>query len=185
MTTLREAAQQAKQVPLRELLASVPADARLVIDDADGKGTRFIPVGRLCQEAAAALAEPTLQTCNCRWDGEMQMQQCTLHEAHVDAIKEWAQRAKFAEKKLAALAESVQEPVAWVRQSELDDLLTCNHRRLGADSPRIWAPFDISSPSPDMGLVAVYAAPPQRKPLVDPAEYDDAGAAERYNRGLK
>ena len=26
---------------------------------------------------------------------------------------------------------------------------------------------------------------PQRKPLVDPAEYDDAAAAERYNRGLK
>lgn len=48
----------AKQVPLRELLASVPADARLVIDDADGKGTRSIPVGRLCQEAAAALVEP-------------------------------------------------------------------------------------------------------------------------------
>ena len=48
----------AKQVPLRELLASIPEDARLVIDDADGKGTRFIPVGRLCQEAAAALAEP-------------------------------------------------------------------------------------------------------------------------------
>ena len=57
------------------------------------------------QELEAALAEPTLQTCNCRWDGEVQVQQCTLHEAHVDAIKEWAQRAKFAEKKLAALAE--------------------------------------------------------------------------------
>ena len=63
-------------------------------------------------EAEDALAEPVLQTCNCRWDGEMQMQQCTLHEAHVDAIKEWAQRAKFAEKKLAALAEPV-EPVAY------------------------------------------------------------------------
>jgi len=31
----------------------------------------------------------------------------------------------------------------------------------------------------------LYTAPPQRKPLVDPAEYDDAEAAERYNRGLK
>jgi len=31
----------------------------------------------------------------------------------------------------------------------------------------------------------LYTASPQRKPLVDPAEYDDAGAAERYNRGLK
>ena len=30
-----------------------------------------------------------------------------------------------------------------------------------------------------------FATPPQRKPLVDPAEYDDAGAAEHYNRGLK
>lgn len=62
MTTLRQAAPDAKQVPLHELLASVPVDARLVIDDADGMCTTFIPVGRLCQEAAAALraalAEP-------------------------------------------------------------------------------------------------------------------------------
>jgi hypothetical protein len=65
------------------------------------------------QEIEAALAEPVLQTCNCRWDGEVQVQQCTLHEAHVDAIHEWAERAKTAEKKLAALAEPVQEPVAW------------------------------------------------------------------------
>jgi hypothetical protein len=52
----------AYEVPLHELLESVPSDARLVIDDADGKGTRFIPVGRLCREAATALrarlAEP-------------------------------------------------------------------------------------------------------------------------------
>lgn len=46
---------EAKQVPLIEQLASVPADARLVIDDADGMGTRYIPVGRLCHEAAAAI----------------------------------------------------------------------------------------------------------------------------------
>ena len=45
----------AYQVPLHELLESVPSDARLVIDDADGKGTRFIPVGRLCREAATIL----------------------------------------------------------------------------------------------------------------------------------
>ena len=42
-------------VPLHELLDSVPRDARLVIDDPDGKGTRFIPVGRYCHEAAEAL----------------------------------------------------------------------------------------------------------------------------------
>ena len=31
----------------------------------------------------------------------------------------------------------------------------------------------------------LYTAPPKAEPPVDPAEYDDAGAAERYNRGLK
>lgn len=84
----------------------------------------------------AALAEPALQTCNCRWDGEVQVQQCTLHEAHVDAIHEWAERAKVAEKKLAALAEPTgkdhlqDQPVAWSpieqpypQDSELDILM--------------------------------------------------------------
>ena len=91
MTTLRTAAQQALEALY---CGEAPPSAR--------------------QQAAAdalraALAEPTLQTCNCRWDGEVQVQQCTLHEAHVDAIHEWAERAKTAEKKLAALAEPVQE----------------------------------------------------------------------------
>ena len=77
----------------------------------------------------AALAQPTLQTCNCRWDGEVQVQQCTLHEAHVDAIHEWAERAKTAEKKLAAITEPVQEPVAWWKRHrdgsvELNDART-------------------------------------------------------------
>lgn len=48
--------------------------------------------------SSKALAEqPAQQTCNCRWEGEVQVQQCTLHEAHVDAIHEWAERAKSAE----------------------------------------------------------------------------------------
>jgi hypothetical protein len=51
------------------------------------------------------------QTCNCRWEGEVQVQQCTLHEAHVDAIHEWAERAKAAEAKLKAQPAPVQEPV--------------------------------------------------------------------------
>ena len=66
MTDLREAEQMAYAVPLHELLAAVPRDARLVIEDADGKGTRFIPVGRYCHEAAealrAALAQPPCAT---------------------------------------------------------------------------------------------------------------------------
>jgi hypothetical protein len=50
-----EAMKQAYEVPLVEQLESVPADERLVIDDADGMGTRFIPVGRMCHDAAKAL----------------------------------------------------------------------------------------------------------------------------------
>ena len=46
---------KAYAVPLHEQLASVPRDARLIIDDPDGRGTRFIPVGRMCHEAAEAL----------------------------------------------------------------------------------------------------------------------------------
>ena len=63
----------------------------------------------------AALEQPE-QTCNCRWVGDVQTQQCTLHEAHVDAIHEWAERAKAAEAKLAALEQPEQEEytlVAW------------------------------------------------------------------------
>ena len=55
------------------------------------------------------------------------------------------------------------EPVAWLRQDELDDLRTCNYRHLGADSPSIWAPNAPDAPSPDMKLVAVYTTPRQPK----------------------
>ena len=59
MTEQEQAAMQmaleAYEVPLVEQLESVPNNARLVIDDADGMGTRFIPVGRMCHEAATAL----------------------------------------------------------------------------------------------------------------------------------
>jgi hypothetical protein len=43
---------EAKQVPLQELLNAVPKDARHVVEDADGYGSQFIPVGRYCQDAA-------------------------------------------------------------------------------------------------------------------------------------
>ena len=43
----------------------------------------------------------TLTGCNCRWDGETQIEWCELHLAHKDAIHDWAERAKSAEQKLA------------------------------------------------------------------------------------
>lgn len=48
----------------------------------------------------AAMPVGELTTCNCLWNGEKQVQSCTLHEAHVDAIHEWAERAKTAESAL-------------------------------------------------------------------------------------
>jgi hypothetical protein len=47
--------------------------------------------------------------CNCLWEGDIQVQQCMLHAAHVDAIREWAERAQAAEAKLSAAP----VPVAW------------------------------------------------------------------------
>lgn len=37
---------------------------------------------------APQAAEPALSTCNCRWDGETQVQSCTLHEAWKDTLHE-------------------------------------------------------------------------------------------------
>jgi hypothetical protein len=61
VTDLRKAAEMAYAVPLHEQLEGVPEDARLVIEDSDGYGTRFIPVGRMCKEAAQALRQALAQ----------------------------------------------------------------------------------------------------------------------------
>jgi hypothetical protein len=53
-----------------------------------------------------------------------------------------------------------QGPVAWLKRHELADLQTLNHRRLGADSPNIWAPNAPDAPPPELDLVAVYTTPP-------------------------
>ncbi len=49
--------QQAKQTPLVELLAAVPADVRVCVRDGKdwNAGTTWHPVGRLCRDAAAEL----------------------------------------------------------------------------------------------------------------------------------
>jgi hypothetical protein len=47
--------------------------------------------------AALATQSPTLTTCNCRWDGEVQVQSCTLHEAWKETIHEYAERLRAAQ----------------------------------------------------------------------------------------
>jgi hypothetical protein len=98
MTDLRQAAQQAL-----EALENAEEDGNCEYGATDA--------------LRAALEQPEQeQTCNCRWVGDVQTQQCTLHEAHVDAIHEWAERAKTAE---AALAQQEQGPVAMVENGTL------------------------------------------------------------------
>ena len=70
----------------------------------------------------------------------------------------------------------VQEPVAWLwqhRETGRTRVLMPDERT----ATDVAAAWDVVGP--------LYLAPPQSRPVVDPAEYDDAGAAERYNRGLK
>lgn len=62
-------------------------------------------------------------------------------------------------------AAPVQEPVAWLKRHELAELQTCNHIRLGADSPRIWAPNAPDTPPSELDLVAVYTTPPAAQPV--------------------
>ena len=150
----------AKQVPLRELLASVPADARLLIDDADGLGSRSIPVGRLCQEAATALAEPEQKPqCNSHPKAPHGFLRNASHNEnrYVCECEGWEPyEAGYQAGMEAALAEPeqepVQEPVAWLTPRTVDSYMRPD---LG---------YETCSKT-DYAAFPVYTAPPQHKPL--------------------
>jgi hypothetical protein len=103
------------------------------------------PMEQAITALKAALEQPE-QTCNCRWVGDVQTQQCTLHEAHVDAIHEWADRAKAAEAKLAALEQPEQAPQFW----EYDDGLTMNRRVYRHGKLMAVIPIEIIQDTPQM-----------------------------------
>lgn len=100
-----------------------PADQWLLAAfDIEKRAVRDFAVASIhawSQQKPAALSAPPpseeeavkeLTTCNCRWRGEEQVQQCTLHEAHVHAIHEWAERAKTAEAALRSAQEDARKP---------------------------------------------------------------------------
>ena len=86
-----------------------------------------------------------------------------LREA-LTSVPDWASEAK--EQPAPVAKPRKQEPVAWLRKSDLVELRACNYMRLGADSPSIWAPNAPDEPSPDMELVAVYTSPPAQRTWV-------------------
>lgn len=67
---------------------------------------------------------PDLKHCACEFDGDTCVSQCKLHAAHVDAIHEWAERAKEAEAKLAA--QPAPAPVVPAVQPLTDEQIWCN-----------------------------------------------------------
>jgi hypothetical protein len=74
-------------VPLLELIDAVPLDGRLSIDDADGKGTTYYPVGKMLHEAAdkirsfEALQSSKVEPAPSNMD--MRADLCLLQEAYM------------------------------------------------------------------------------------------------------
>jgi hypothetical protein len=144
------------------------------------------PMEQAITALKAALEQPE-QTCNCRWVGDVQTQQCTLHEAHIAAIHEWAERAKAAEAKLAALEQPEQEDagtfndgvlegmlrerVHWLRQQKQEPVawmykgIKSNGTEHGPHL--VWAPAYMDAMSAAKGVVAspLYTHPPRRECL--------------------
>ena len=127
--------------------------------------------GQRCSKAVLALRTALAQQeqiCNCRWVGDVQTQQCTLHEAHVAAIHEWAERAKTAE---AALAQQEQEPVTWgVDWGRDGDQSCCTIIKRHADGIQ--------------EVVAVEYGPPRREAEQEPVAYTGDVALRMREAGM-
>ena len=107
-------------------VAQIPSVGMMVIEDENGILMSPAEVAGLLnsleQRIAAAngrLEEYEEKTCNCRWEGETLVRQCELHEAHVDAIHEWADRAKVAEQRLAEAEAIMQKLKELILEADL------------------------------------------------------------------
>lgn len=112
----------------------------------EGEAKRLIALVR--KHVAAPQAQPTLRHCACEFDGDTCVTQCKLHGAHVDAIHEWAERAKAAEAKLAAPQQAVPKPLAEEQIARLRDALA---QALGDTyvCNRVWEAWHVGTMSED------------------------------------
>ena len=102
---------EANQVPLVELLAAVPADIRIGVDDGNDwkAGTTWHPVGQLCHEAAAELRR--LHNLCTEWEKKAATWLASPEAAkRLDGYRELAQRVNTLEA-APRLAQPEQEPV--------------------------------------------------------------------------
>lgn len=102
---LEEDAKQAAN-ELRRLHAELES-IKQAITDPENQPSQF---GTVLMSDQTEKSVPVFKPCSCRWKGETQVQQCTLHAAHIDAIHEWADRAKTAEAKLREKNAAAQPP---------------------------------------------------------------------------
>jgi len=132
------AGERAEYFPLSAIRAIAVEAIRAVTGCPDIKGNGKYLVDEIEDVAKhAALLQSTpdarpvgeLTTCNCRWNGEEQVQSCTLHAAHVDAIHEWAERAKTAERELAAARTQPERVPNHTEQANAAHAAAANHTR--------------------------------------------------------
>lgn len=106
---------------------------------------------------------PVLRHCACEFDGDTCVTQCKLHAAHVDAIREWAERAKEAEEKLAAQpAPAPVVPDGWVMAprdctDDIAEAIAMEAGCCGGIAEQIWRHAIAASPP----------APAVAEPLTD------------------
>jgi hypothetical protein len=99
---------ETNQVPLVELLAAVPADIRIGVDDGNDwkAGTTWHPVGLLCHEAAAELRR--LHALCGEWENKAATWLASPEAARrLDGYRELAQRLNAAEASNAQLLEAL------------------------------------------------------------------------------
>jgi hypothetical protein len=104
---------EVNQVPLVELLAAVPADIRIGVDDGNDwkAGTTWHPVGLLCHDAAAELRR--LQALCGEWENKAATWLASPEAARrLDGYLELAQRLNAAESVNAQLLEALESLVS-------------------------------------------------------------------------
>ena len=109
---------EANQVPLVELLAAVPADIRIGVDDGNDwkAGTTWHPVGQLCHEAAAELRR--LHNLCAEWEKKAATWLASPEAAkRLDGYRELAQRVNTLE---TALGQAI-EALEWLTAAEPGD----------------------------------------------------------------
>ncbi len=141
--------------------------------------TVFMPHHPAVIALKAALAEEALQRLS---DANQEIEAVLEQPNRAQNMRDAGYTRRPTLREMADSEQPEQEPVAWLRREELADLQTCNYRRLGADSPRIWAPHQADTPTPEEGLVPVFTHPPRRETEQEPWVKTYSGGKPNYTQ---